>query len=127
MVSRRLLQKILPFWLLILVIGSFLPGEEKRALGTQSGDEGPRWGHRAYHLGSFAFTGLLASLVTRRSRRRFAMCVAVVGLGLGIEMLQPVVFNSEFEWWDVLDDAAGAITAGIIGEAIIVRQFLVRE
>ena len=111
-----------------MLIGSFLPGEGKRALGTQSGDyEGPRWGHRLYHLGSFGLTALLVSLVNRNANRRVMMCVAVVGLGIAIETLQSVVFGSEVEGRDMADNFIGVLIAWMIGEIGIVRRRLVSD
>jgi hypothetical protein len=127
MFSRRLLRALLPFWVATVIVGSFLPAEAKRAIGTQSGvhlNSNPGWPHRAWHIGTFGFTALLVSLACREPRQRFWMLTGVFGLGLGIEVTQPVVFGSQFEWWDMRDNGYGIAATAVAGQLRYVRTRL---
>jgi hypothetical protein len=123
-ISLRHLRLLLPIWIALLFGGSFLPQEGKRALGTQSGYGGPRWGHRAWHVASFAATGILLGLAYRS--RRGVLLLGLFGLGLMIEVLQVLVFGIGFEWWDVRDDGFGVVAAGWLSEVGWLRR-LIRE
>ena len=120
MLSRALLQKILPFWIAVLFLGSFLSEESKRAIGTQSGYEGTRWGHFIWHVGSFCITGLLVSWAY--GPRRLRMLMALFGFCITIEALQWLLFPIQFEWWDIRDDGFGILAGALVGEWVWLRR-----
>lgn len=132
MIPARWIRVALPFWILALIIGSFLPAEHKQALGTQSltprpyGE--PHWPHRVWHVVSFGSTVLLASLAeTTRPRRRLLWAFLIILLGTGIETVQWLRNDYSLEWWDVRDDAYGVLIFAILAELRSVRRVLVAE
>ncbi|MGH9628409.1 MAG: hypothetical protein ACRD7E_08745 [Bryobacteraceae bacterium] len=126
MFSRRHLKLLLPFWILAIIIGSFLPAETKQTIGTQSGME-HGWSHRAYHLGAFGLTALLVSLVNRKPSRQVLWCGAVFLLGLSIELTQSAISRLPVEWGDVRDDAIGIIALMLVAQFKRVRNVLVSQ
>ena len=127
--SRRL-RSLLPFWIAVLVIGSFLPADTKRALGTQSGVGSygePGLSHRIWHIASFGSTALLTTLVTHSPGRRLLAAGAVFALGGLIELLQPVFFDTDLEWWDIRDDGFGIIAFTATGWIGRVRRILLKS
>lgn len=130
MISRRQIRALLPYWIAVLIIGSFLPGPAKRVLGTQPGGGPPGQPapmHRAWHLLSFGSTALLTSLAAGSSRRRVLHPVAVFVLGLSIELLQPPVFGGELEWWDIRDDGYGVLAALLLDRSNRLRRLLLAD
>ena len=124
---RRWLQQILPFWMLTLTVGSFLPDQIKQTLQVQSPvmDPGkPPWRHCVWHMLAFGTSALLVSLVNRNTKLRFVFCSSVLLLGVGIEYTQSMVSASDLEWWDIRDDAYGIITFWVLGQARAIRQAL---
>jgi hypothetical protein len=130
--SRKHLRSVLPFWIALLVVGSFMPPEAKRAIGTQSGmllagpDPRPGWPHRAWHIGSFGLTALLAGLVTLSRRNRLLAGSAIFVLGLMIEVLQSIIFAGYIEWWDVRDDGYATVAMTLLSHSSRVRQILLK-
>ncbi len=130
MFRRQHLRRLLPFWIAALIVGSFLPGEAKRALGTQSGLSAygrPTLPHRAWHVASFGSTALLASLAVRSPGRRVAAFGAIFGLGVCIELLQPLLFRTDLEWWDVRDNGYGILAFAAVGQMRAVRLRLLKD
>ena len=121
---------LLPIWVSVLVVGSFLPSETKRALGTQSGtgiSGQPALPHRLWHFASFGSTALLASLVARSPRSRILSGLAVIALGVSIELLQSSLSGESTEWWDVRDDTCATVALALVGEVAIVRRYLLKD
>ena len=131
MIPVRWFRLLLPVWTLVLIVGSFLPAKHKNVLGTQSlnpvHNARPGLQHRAWHIASFGSTALIASLGEPNRRKRYFMWpLLAFGLGVAIECLQPVLFGSAFEWWDIRDDGFGVALFAILGEVAAVRGLLVR-
>jgi hypothetical protein len=132
MIPARWFRFVLPFWVLALVVGSFLPAERKQALGTQSITPRPyaepHWPHRVWHIVSFGSTALLACLAeTSRPRRRLLWALLVIALGASIETAQWLGNDYSFEWWDVRDDAYGVLICAVLAELRPIRRVLVAE
>jgi len=133
MFTRKFLKTLLPLWITVLTVGSFLPASFKQAIGTKSATPSVTtsstlsWSHRAWHVGSFGLTTLLVSLVARSTQQRLLLVTAVFGLGLSIEILQSIVFAEQFEWWDVRDDGYGIVIMLVISQLHQVRYLLLRE
>jgi hypothetical protein len=66
--------------------------------------------HRVWHFIAFGVASWLLLLLasTRSQERKAVLCV--MGLGLGIESLQHLLIGNSFEWWDVRDDWASALS-----------------
>jgi hypothetical protein len=128
--NRRFLERLLPFCIAMLIVGSFLPTEAKQAIGTQvliAGQLSQDWHHRAYHVVSFGFTALLISLVNRQWKHCILFCAALMCLAMCIELAQSLIFVSDFEWWDLRDDAYGVLLWAPLGQLSWVREVLVDD
>jgi hypothetical protein len=68
--------------------------------------------HREFHLFAFAVTAVLFRSLHAGPRRELQSALAAVLLGAALEVLQTHL-RYPFEWWDVRDDAIGAV-AGIL-------------
>jgi hypothetical protein len=130
MFHSRHLRAVLPFWIALLVIGSFLPADTKRALGTRSGEGSwgePATSHRVWHIASFGSTALLTTLVAQSPGARLLAAGGLFGLAVSIELLQQqIVFGSDLEWWDIRDDGYGIIALTIAGWIGRVRRVLLK-
>jgi hypothetical protein len=108
---RRVLRVVAPFWVIGLIVGSFLPGTLKDRLGTtaqpQSGHVVRQVAlkHRMFHLASFGSTALILLVIAGNAREERKGAAFVLLLGCAIETLQCWQSNGVlFEWWDVRDD-----------------------
>jgi len=91
--------------------------------------------HRPFHLAAFAITALLlwrflalagsALLVPRilAARVWITALFATIILGACLELLQHLIYRNPMEWWDVRDDALGAIAAILLGRAVRATAF----
>lgn len=123
MFRRQLLEQIIPFWLFAVVVGSFLPYEAKRSIGTpdlvfthsltlaESLELTP---HRLYHLLVFGATALLLMAVARSRAGEVTGATATVLMGVGIEFAQAVVAHYQIEWWDIRDDTLAVLAAYLL-------------
>jgi hypothetical protein len=118
--SRIFLIRAAQLWVLALVIGSFLPGGAKTALGTHSQ-------HRLYHVLAFGSTAYLLTLIARDARQRVYALVFVIALGMLIEYSQHYIFCCRFEWWDFRDDVFGVMAAALLSQWCALRHKLVRR
>jgi hypothetical protein len=71
------------------IIGSFLPGQSKNALGTTStpaaiAEERPGTQHRIFHFTAFGSTTLILILIAKTSVLELDAAVGVYGLGLKV-------------------------------------------
>jgi len=99
---QRLLRLIAVPWTLCLIAGSLSPDYVKESIGTHSY-------HRPFHFISFGATALLFLLISNNRRREWISVCGVFALGVTLEMLQCLLFDGYFEWWDVRDDALGVL------------------
>lgn len=136
MFSRRLLKQVIPFWLLVLIIGSFLPGHAKEAIGTPDRTAAHSLPitnhvaltpHRLYHLLSFGATALLLMLVARTKTGEFGGAFATIVLGVVIEVGQYLSNDFVLEWWDIRDDTIAVIAALLLIQWPKIRAVLVRD
>ena len=130
--QRRLLVRIAPFWLLVLIIGSLLPGNVKSSIGTSTRySEAIRGSvsmtHRLTHFGSFGSTALLLLLITRRRGQQAAVLVGTLALSFSIEYAQHLLYEQGIEWWDIRDDFYADVTAYIAGQSRALKAALVRD
>ena len=117
--NRSFFVKLAPVWVLVLVAGSLLPQEAKVALGTCPRPGQPvtmriAWTHRLAHYGSFGSTALLLILIARSAGQRRAALASTGALGVGIEVLQHVIYKSAFEPIDARDDVFAACAVYLI-------------
>jgi hypothetical protein len=132
---RPLLRQIAPFWIVAVIVGSFMPYAFKQEMGTTliftpSGgslaDQVTLW-HRAVHILLFGSTTAILVLIGRSSVARAAALVAALCLGFSIEFTQNLMDHYGVEWWDVRDDFIGAILVFLVLLAPGLRRFLVRD
>ena len=134
MFSRRFLIHCAQVWIGLIIIGSFLPGEVKIAIGTTTG---PRASaavrvrtsleHRLVHVAEFGIAAVLLSVVSVRTRQRVWFALALAGLGLALEWLEHLAGRGVLEWWDVRDDTYGVCLGSVLGAWHLVRKKLLRE
>jgi len=118
--TRSLVTRIAPFWIVVLIVGSVLPDQAKNAIGAHSQ-------HRLYHLLSFGATAYLLTLIGRSNRERFYALLFVIALGTALELAQHLIFHSPFEWWDVRDDTIGVLAAAPLGLWPALHRRLIQE
>lgn len=131
-IDAKYLERLLPFWLAVLIIGSFLPSEAKQAIGTTAEIrhgriDAPGLAHRLWHFGSFGATALLVSLVNRNPGKRILFVVSIAVLGLCIELMQARLTGFVVEWWDVRDDALGVAVFMALGQLRGLRSVVLRN
>jgi hypothetical protein len=117
---RAAARKIAPFWVSMVVIGSFLPGSMKLALGTKPYEHHHpvELQHRILHFVTFGATTLLFELTAGKRNQEILFGCAAFLLGCVIEATQFGTGLAEvFEWWDVRDDLIATVAALIIYEA----------
>lgn len=133
-VSRQMLIRIIPFWVLCVIVGSFLPGPTKVAIGTttpvrlEAAHEVQGIAHRSIHFAVFGVTAILFLLVARNGGQEILAVFFALGLGTVLEVLQHLSFGSVLEWWDIRDDAIGVLAAFVLvrgfglAEMIVARE-----
>ena len=132
MLSRSLLMRIAILWTAAIVIGSFLPIEVKKAIGTETSSslpaERPRAAvkHRAGHMIAFGIASLLFAAASARKTHRLPYFLFISALGSTIEYLQYVIFGSVFEWWDIRDDILAAAVGCLLG-SLCASRFLLNQ
>jgi hypothetical protein len=111
--SRAILIAAL-LWIAILICGSLLPLNAKRALHTLNTSRisaRASWNHRAVHFLGFGGAAFLLTLAVRTSRERLLAIAAVIAIGVSLEFVQYRLGRTPFELWDVRDDAIAAVLA----------------
>jgi NAD dependent epimerase/dehydratase family len=120
--SRQLLVRIAPFWILLIVVGSFLPGAVKHAIGTSGRTLGHQCSPRLIRVRR-ADPGpdrrFPAQTLGGAPRRR--------GLAFLVESLQHSLYPIPMEWWDVRDDTLAAAAAWLLATFSPVRTTLLRS
>jgi len=71
--------------------------------------------HIWYHLALFASLGLLAMRASVQRSERYALLIAAVLVGIGIELVEASRYGIPLEWKDIRTDIAGVILGGIAG------------
>jgi hypothetical protein len=135
LLSRSLLRKIAPFWIVAVIVGSFMPYTFKQEMGTTlvlsvaSGDVGEQvtlW-HRVVHFLLFGSTTAILVLIGRSSVVRAAGLIAALSLAFSIEFTQNLIDHYGVEWWDVRDDFTGAALVFLVLLSPGLRGLLVRD
>lgn len=114
---RPMLRRIAPFWVMGVVIGSFLPGSWKRDLGTHPYTplHAVSFQHRAVHFVTFGLTALLFLALAQGRRGRAKAVAGAILLGLAIEAGQYAVgLSAVLEWWDIRDDLFAIAGAAVV-------------
>jgi hypothetical protein len=130
-IPRAFLVRLAPWWVLFVIIGSFLPGASKDALGTSNPPEVAGLGHaalkhRAAHFLTFGSTALLLVIISETTTQQLWAGLGVALLGLLLECSQYALLGLEsIEWWDVRDDTIAAIGALILAQWLNLREKLV--
>lgn len=88
-------------WIFLLIVVSLQPVRPPESVA---------W-HRGFHLAAFAITAVLFRSLHAGPRHELQSALTAVLLGAVLELLQTHL-RHPFEWWDVRDDAIGAV-AGI--------------
>ncbi len=129
---RKAYAWIAPVWTLCLIAGSLLPYETKLAIGTRPRNMvNPRapvvtLKHRGFHWLSFASTALILLLLARNRHQELTVTLGVVALGCSLEFAQHALYRNDIEWWDMRDDAYGAVAALVLVQFPAVKRSLVR-
>ena len=89
-------------WIVLLTVVSLQPVRPPETVAL----------HREFHLFAFAITAALFRSLHAGPRRGLQAALAAVLLGAVLELLQTHL-RHPFEWWDLRDDAIGAV-AGIV-------------
>jgi len=128
---RAHLLRIAPWWIASIIIGSFLPGDSKAALGTKNPPAAIAEGrvavqHRLVHFVSFGSTALILVLLSETPAQQIMAAVSVAGLGLTVEYAQYKLLNlPDMEWWDVRDDTLAALAFLALAQWRGLRQAIV--
>jgi hypothetical protein len=132
-IPRTFLVRIAPWWVLLVIIGSFLPGTSKEAIGTLNTPEAAVEGravarHRVAHFLTFGSTALLLVLVSETAAQEIWAGFGVAALGFILECSQFALIGlTEIEWWDVRDDALAAVGVLLVAQWLGLRQKLVDQ
>jgi hypothetical protein len=132
-IPRTLLVRIAPWWVLLVIIGSFLPATSKEAIGTLNTPEAATAGravarHRIAHFLTFGSTALLLVLISETAAQEIWAGFAVAALGFILECSQFALIGlTEMEWWDVRDDALAAVAVLLIAQWFGLREKLVQK
>ncbi len=122
-ISRRLLLPLTSLWLTLLIVASFMPARDKVRLGTisQDGKHVARGDttlmHRLGHVGGFGLAALLLILLAEGEYPPWKAGLGALFLGVTLEVIEPMVLFTVFEWWDIRDDAIGVAVVIVCCEA----------
>lgn len=117
--------------MLCVIIGSFLPGTSKQAIGTINPPEAIAEGrvgvkHRVAHYLTFGSTALLLIVISETASQQLWAGFGVALLGFVVECSQYAVMGlSCMEWWDVRDDAIAAIAILLLAQWLNLRKIIV--
>jgi VanZ family protein len=107
-------------WILAMlgvIVGSLIPLDLPESM--------PLPGDKLQHLAAYALLALLAMLSYRPLRWALAAAVAMVALGIAIELVQYLLPWRLFEWLDILANTAGVALGMALGAAV--RSLLRRK
>jgi hypothetical protein len=110
--TRRVARQILPYWIVGIIVLSFLPGRDKRWLGTDPFilHHPVTWQHRSGHFFAFGTMAVLLLLGTTSPSAKTVAAASATFLGITIETGQYVLGLSPLlEWWDIRDDVVGIL------------------
>jgi hypothetical protein len=133
LIPRGWLIQIAPWWVLCLVVGSFLPGSTKTALGISNPLSAIVEGrvaanHRFVHFVAFGSSALILTLIPETRAFRLVAALGVVTLGLAIEYGQYQFFDLiRMEWGDVRDDCLAVIVSLALAQWRGFRQTIVDD
>lgn len=133
MIPRTFLVRIAPWWVLLVIIGSFLPATSKEAIGTMNTPEAANEGravgrHRIAHFLTFGSTALLLVLVSETAAQEIWAGFGVAALGFILECSQFALIGlTEVEWWDVRDDALAAVGVLLLAQWLGLREKFVTK
>jgi uncharacterized membrane protein YgdD (TMEM256/DUF423 family) len=133
MIPRRFLARIAPWWVLLVLIGSFLPGPGKKALGTLNSVKSHKGGdassnHRFAHFLVFGSTALLFLMLAETRGQQIRAAVGVALFGLVIECGQYEILRlDQLEWWDIRDDALASAVALLLDRTMNIRGRLLSQ
>jgi hypothetical protein len=132
-IPRVFLIRLAPWWVLLVIIGSFLPERSKEAIGTTNSPEAAIHGraslkHRVVHFVTFGSTALLLVIIGETALQQVWAGLGVAALGFLVEYSQYLLSRiSLMEWWDVRDDAIAAIAALLLAQWLNLREILVDD
>jgi hypothetical protein len=130
MIPRAFLVRIAPYWVACLIVGSFLPGPSKDALGTTNPPAVVAQGrataeHRLAHFIAFGSTALILVLIAKTPMQIVA-ALSIAVLGLMVEFGQYELLNlPHMEWWDVRGDTLAALGSLLLAQWRGLREVLV--
>lgn len=134
MIPRRYLVRIAPWWILLVLIGSFLPAHRKEELGTLNsartygGGGQASWNHRLAHFLVFGSTTLLFLLLAETRAQQIRAAAAVALFGLAIECAQFQFLGLDrIEWWDIRDDALAAVIMLLLDRGMNLKSFVLTQ
>lgn len=133
MIPRAFLVRLAPWWVLFVIIGSFLPGTSKNAIGTTNPPEVAAQGrvapkHRLAHILTFGSTALLLVIISETAAQQLWAGLGVAALGFFLECSQYAFLGLEsIEWWDVRDDTIAAIGTLVVAQWLDLRDKLVNN
>ncbi len=109
LIGSRLLQAS---WIVAIVIALF-------ATLLPMAEQAPRFAHadKLFHCACFLLLGALAVLSQRQPRAVRYAALAMVGLGIAIELVQWFLPWRSFEWLDIMADGVGVA----LGYALAIR------
>lgn len=83
-------------------------------------DQAPRFPYadKVFHGGYFALLGGLAVLAPRQLRSMTGAALAMVGLGVAIELIQALLPWRSFEWLDIVADSVGVLIGYVIASRL---------
>jgi uncharacterized membrane protein YccC len=112
----------LPYWIVAVIILSFLPGSEKLRFGTSPyiPHHSVTWQHRWGHCFAFGITAILLLLGTGWRAAEIRAAATAMLFGLIIETSQYCTgLAAVFEWWDVRDDFIGIIVGVAVASLLL--------
>ncbi len=130
-IPRTFLIRLAPWWILLVLIGSFLPGKSKEVIGTINPSKvaskgGVALKHRSAHFLTFGLTALLFVMIAETASEQLWAGLAVAGLGFLVECSQYAFLGLDaLEWWDVRDDMIAAIATLVIAQWLNLPEKLV--
>ena len=134
--SRIALTRIAALCIICLVVLSLYPNSRRVVLPapsrmllskTRASRTKRVLRHRLFHVVSFAGIALLLVLIARTPGQKILAVLALIALGCAIEYAQHLIFRSRIEWWDMRDDALGAIMGYAIGQWGVLSRVLIAE
>jgi TRAP-type uncharacterized transport system fused permease subunit len=106
--TRTLHKRFAVVWILFVIVLSLQPARVADTLGRNLH-------HQILHVALFGVTALVLLPLSRSRREQFNAIASVVCLATAIEISQYLIYHLPwFEWWDIREDAIGAVIALLI-------------